>query len=65
MLFKSFPSFSEELLNMINNIKINVSNLISDYNLNKAVKKLFDRTKYFIERVILQSEYNNPNTFFI
>lgn len=65
LLFKAFPKQNEELQSFLNYIKSNIDNWISDNNLNITTKRMLDKLFYFVERVIINSDYLNKNTLYI
>lgn len=65
LLFKAFPKLNEELTSFVNYLKENINLWISDYYLNNYTRKLMDKTVYFIEKFLVDSDYFNKNTNYI
>jgi hypothetical protein len=65
LLVKAFPKANEDILQFLNTIKNNINYLINDHYLNSKAKVMLDRALYFIENIIINSDFMNENTLYI
>lgn len=65
LLVKAFPKLNEDILEFLKTVRGNVNYIVSDVNLNSKTQKMMERTFYFLENIIIKSEFENKNTLYM
>jgi len=61
LISKAFPKKNQFLLDYFNFLKNNLENIINDYDLLNDSKIMIEKSIFYIENNIINSDYNNPN----
>jgi len=62
LLYKAFPKLNEEFNMFVIYLKENITLWVSNSDLKNYANRILDRLSYFVDRILIRSEFKNENT---